>query len=271
MVDKMETITKYILQFRINPLMVCALTGNFILCCLGLLVMPASHSATELRMDLQKPALILLLMICVASALLFLSLMAYFAGRNRNSDFIKDFPGHLADSGKFAVFYLVAMLAYAIFCGVIASVLYLVLNHSLQYESIKWIVNITTFLISIGLAPVMLMMLLSFSLSRLPVRDAIRAGLKGAKLGYKRLLLITVAFFIAGTILFLVTNQISNEIIKGIVTLLIYTPTGAAGTYIIYKTGMDVYRNRPQKNGSRTISEEDEGRIPLGFTPTFKK
>lgn len=213
--------------------------------------MPPVHGATELRMDLQKPALIALLLVCIASSLLFLSLMAYFAGRSGTGDFVKDFPGRLAGSVKFAVFYVITMLVYATFCGVFAGILYFVLNNFLQYESIKWIINIITFLTSLGITPVMLMILLSFSLSMLPAGDAIRAGLRGARAGYGRLLLITIAFFAVGIILSFVTNQITGEIIRAIVILLIYTPAGAAGTYIIYKTGTDIYRQSPDEREQR--------------------
>lgn len=261
-------------RFRINGtriqnlltdrLFLCALAGNFILCILSVIAVPAAYSATQQRMDLQRPVLILLLAAGVIAALLLLSAMGYFANRSRTSSFIKDFPAHLRDSAKFAIFFICSAVLYALLCGLLAAILYAILKGTARYETIKHTVNLLTFATTLMITPVMLMEMLSFAMSSLPVRDTIRAGLAALRMGYGRMLLITAIFFLTGGAFSLLIPVIHNSFMQSALSLAAYTLLGGAGTYAVYRTGMDIYRRPPEKPArkhSRTI--------PLGFTPVF--
>ena len=111
----------------------------------------------------------------------------------------------------------------------------------LTYETIKIVIDITTSVLTILIAPVVLMQLLSFGLSRLKLKGAIRAGFAGLKMGYPRLLIVSAGFMLIGFLLAIVLSGIDSTALRKLVELLGYTLLGGVSTYIIYKTGIQIY------------------------------
>lgn len=223
-----------------DRLLVCSLAGNFILCSLGLIAAPAAYQTAAIA-NVRRPLEILILAGCVLTAILFVSAMGCLANGKRQSGFFRDFPAYLKRSGEFAICFVCAVLAYALLCGCFSVIIYMLFRNTLSYEAIKSVINIITGIATIAAAPIVLMELLAFTLSRLPVKKAIRAGIAGSRGSYKRLLFITAGFALAGALLSAGIHHISGIFLQRLITLIAYTIIGGLGTYAVYRTGMKAY------------------------------
>ena len=139
---------------------------------------------------------------------------------------------------QFAAIFAAAVFVYALLCGAVASLIYFILGNVLQYTTIKLIINITTYITTIAVIPVVIMELLTFSLCKLPIKQALTAGFAAAKENYLKLLLIVVVFFIVGMAVSALIKLIDNAFLNTVLTLAVYTVIGGAGTYIIYRMGV---------------------------------
>ncbi|MDO5414167.1 MAG: hypothetical protein Q4F78_01765 [Bacillota bacterium] len=224
-----------------SSLLLCSLTGNLILCGIGILVAPIFYRFIRVHADIRAVLFLLMLILIMAAAFIFFSLMGHIAGKYTIRGDKETFVESLKSSSKFMLFFVSITVVYALLCGLMSSLIYFVLHSFVQYDVIKQIINILTHITTVAVIPVVIMELLSFSLSRLETKDAIRAGLAGSKEAYFKLLLIIVVFLIAGATLSLITGMIGNSLIKAITEVIGYTIIGGLGTYIVYRIGIKTY------------------------------
>ena len=237
----MVNAKKIVAGFQQKELLLCAIGGSFLFSSVGLLFIPAALYVSRLHAGVRRPLLLAVLVVSACLGVLVLSALGYFAERSVRRKAGGDFRPHLKRSGAFAAGFLCFALAYALLCALLASGCYLVLKGTLSYQQIKLVIDLLTSLLTILVTPVILMELLSFSLSRLPLKRALRAGLSGIRLGYGRLLGITACFFLAGGILTLLFSGMDNLYLQKTLQLLAFTFLGGMGTFAIYKTGISVY------------------------------
>ena len=124
----------------------------------------------------------------------------------------------------------------------ISSALYFFLQNFLFYNTIKLIIDIITTVLSIAALPVFVLQLLAFSLSDLPFAGTIRAGLAAVKTGYWKVLLIILASAAAGLIFAALFSFVSVVILQRILQVIVFTLLGSAGTYLVYKTGLGIFK-----------------------------
>lgn len=236
---------------RSNKLLLCSFAGNFILCGLGLIAAPAAYQATAA--GLQRPFQMLILAGSILAAMLFVSAMGYIARGSGQNGAVRDFVGYLKRSGGFAICFIFAVLLYSLICGGFAVLAYLLLKNVLSYEAIKGIINIITCITTIAAAPLVLMELFAFTFFRLPVAETLKAGIEGSRRGYKRLLSIMAVFVLLGGLLSIGIHCLSNPLMRGVATLIVYTLVGGLGTYAVYRIGIEAYCKRQGLDGESRV------------------
>ena len=225
-----------------NDLYKCALLGSFVLSLISFLGIPAVLRYGELHRDIWR-ALLAAGFILTALVAVFLTALGYFTERQVRADKSRrSFFAHLKRVGVYGCVFAAAALAYFLLCGMISSALYFFLQNFLFYNTIKLIIDIITTVLSIAALPVFVLQLLAFSLSDLPFAGTIRAGLAAVKTGYWKVLLIILASAAAGLIFAALFSFVSVVILQRILQVIVFTLLGSAGTYLVYKTGLGIFK-----------------------------
>ena len=226
---------------------ICAAVGNFLLCMTGIVAAPLLVQFTRLHMDVRGPALFSLALTAVVLACIFLSALGYFAERQIHHGQNRSFKTHLKRMSAFLLLLLCFYLIYFLICGSLSSIIYFIFRNTLSYVRIKTVIDIMTSLITVAVIPVILMQLLSFSLSSLPLRSALRAGLKGLRMGYLKLLLTVIVLMLAGGLLTWLISLAGSRYIQVILEIIAFTILGGISTCIIYETGIRIYAGGRRK------------------------
>lgn len=226
-----------------NDLYKCALLGSFVLSLISFLGIPAVLRYGELHRDIWRALLAAGFILTALVAVLFLTALGYFTERQVRADKSRrSFFAHLKRVGVYGCVFAAAALAYFLFCGMISSALYFFLQNFLFYNTIKLIIDIITTVLSVAALPVFVLQLLAFSLSDLPFAGTIRAGLAAVKTGYWKVLLIILASAAAGLIFAALFSFVSVVILQRILQVIVFTLLGSAGTYLVYKTGLGIFK-----------------------------
>lgn len=221
--------------------LICVIAGNLILCVIGLVAVPSMIEYSKLHINIQKPVMIGLSVALIIIAGVFITLLGYFSQRHGKHLKNKDIKEHIKRMGIFVLVFICFYFAWFLLCGLLGSAVYLFFRQSLSYTQIKMAIDIITTVLAVLAMPVVLMQLLSFSLSALPARQAVRAGLERLPAGYFRLLFLACAGLLAGALLSWLFSLPGGGGFLTALEVIAFTALGSISTCIIYETGNAIY------------------------------
>lgn len=220
---------------------ICTVMGNFLLCVIGLIAAPSVIAFSKLHMNIQKPAMIGLSVALIIIAGVFITLLGYFSRQHAEQLKNEEIKGHIKRMGIFILGFICFYFIWFLICGLIASMIYLILHQAFSYTQIKIVIDIMTTIATVLVIPVVFMQLLSFSLSELPVKNIVRKGLKALRVGYLKLLIIAIALMISGTLFTWLFSLFEDGTVRMIFQVVVFTAFGSISTCIIYEIGIRIY------------------------------
>lgn len=201
------------------------------------LLLPALFSIGQLHMNIRNGILIITSIVILLISGMTIPTMIYLIGNKDGEIRTLDGRGlkeYIMSSSNGILFFVLSSLIWSLFSGVIALALFFLLKSNASYESIKLIIQLAVALLTIFIAPLLLMETFSMMLKNGTPKYRLKYGWHVCRRNYIKLLKKILLLFMIGLIISVIGLFLRISIARNITMFVLWSIFG--GISLIYIT-----------------------------------
>lgn len=214
-------------------------------------LLPAVFNAAQLHMNIRNGILVIVSIIILFISGMMIPTIIYLIG-NKREDFqavnLGALWGYVKRSMNGVLFFVLSSVIWSVTSGFIALTLFAVLKNSGSYESIKLIIQATVTILTIFIAPLILMETFSMMLKHGAAKYRLKYGWYVCRRNYFKLLIKILLLFLIGLIISVIGLFLRVSIAGDIILFIIWSLFGGASLVYITENILEIFKRREPAN-----------------------
>lgn len=253
MIDKEDRTVKNIQKIKKSLMGIYGVSAVITACIylMSTFLLPAVFNAAQLHMNIRNGILVIVSVIILFISGMMIPTIIYLTGNKRaNLRTVnrRAIMGYIARSRNGILFFMLSSVIWSALSGCIALALFAVLKNNASYESIKLIIQATLTILTIFIAPLILMETFSMMLKHGTAKYRLKYGWYVCRRNYFKLLIKILLLFLIGLIISVIGLFLRVSIAGDIILFIIWSLLGGASLIYITEYILEIFKRREPEN-----------------------